>query len=115
EVLTRRSAVLLKLERLSVDPTAMEVHENSNCRRCRADWDKTGPVCRHCKLEEDIESWESCVVYYRRQQKGELYGAGASSGLSRWVLAPFGPIREPDSSQDAGPGVNNAYKGRSYK
>ncbi|CAN0317129.1 unnamed protein product, partial [Discosporangium mesarthrocarpum] len=46
EVTSLREALLRKLRALTTDPGPMEVHENSNCKRCRADWGKTGPVCR---------------------------------------------------------------------
>lgn len=36
---------------LSPDPTSREVMENQTCRRCKADWGATGPVCGHCKVE----------------------------------------------------------------
>mmetsp|Transcript_14990 Transcript_14990/g.36565 ORF Transcript_14990/g.36565 Transcript_14990/m.36565 type:complete len:1723 (+) Transcript_14990:70-5238(+) len=39
---------------LSEDPSMGEILENSTCRKCRADWFQTGPVCRHCKLEETM-------------------------------------------------------------
>ena len=45
EAHSRRKGVLRKLESLTTDPGPMEIHTNSNCRRCRADWGKTGPIC----------------------------------------------------------------------
>lgn len=45
EAQTKRKGVLRKVDALNTDPGPMEVHSNSNCRRCRADWGKTGPIC----------------------------------------------------------------------
>ena len=39
---------------LSSQPTNGEVCTNSQCRRCRSDWEQTGPVCQHCHLEDDL-------------------------------------------------------------
>ncbi|CAM9911722.1 unnamed protein product, partial [Scytosiphon promiscuus] len=107
EAATKRKGVLRKLEALSTDPGPMEVHSNSNCRRCRADWGKTGPICGHCKVEEHIDAWEACVVYFRRPLKNTTaaptnpgIGGGGSAGL-----APG----------EAGPGVNNAHQGHTFK
>lgn len=46
----RRKEVLRKLEALNVNPGPMEVHANSNCRRCRAAWSRTGPICGWVKM-----------------------------------------------------------------
>ena len=43
---------------MSESPSAGEVWENSHCRRCRADWHQTGPVCKHCHLEDDLVKFE---------------------------------------------------------
>lgn len=40
--------------KLMEDPSAGEVLENSHCNRCRSDWQQTGPVCKHCHLEDDL-------------------------------------------------------------
>lgn len=37
----------------------------------------TGRLDRHCRLAEDIDKWEACVVYFRRPHKDA--GAGGSS------------------------------------
>jgi len=39
---------------LSSQPTNGEVCTNAQCRRCRSDWEQTGPVCQHCHLEDDL-------------------------------------------------------------
>jgi SNF2 family DNA or RNA helicase len=46
------------IENLSDSPSAGEILENAHCKRCRKDWDQTGPVCRHCLLEEDLVKFE---------------------------------------------------------
>lgn len=40
---------------LSTEPTDFELFENSNCKICKADWLKTGPKCRHCKIGEELQ------------------------------------------------------------
>ncbi|KAL3930887.1 MAG: hypothetical protein SGBAC_011567 [Bacillariaceae sp.] len=44
---------------LSDEPSMGEILENSTCRKCRSDWFQTGPVCRHCKLEEAMLEYEN--------------------------------------------------------
>eukprot|EP00986_Skeletonema_menzelii_P004388 scaffold1483_cov153-Skeletonema_menzelii.AAC.18 len=61
---------LRTLTKLSSDVSAGEVWDNSHCKRCRSDWQQTGPVCKHCHLEDDLVKLEklsndpeiSCVV-----------------------------------------------------
>lgn len=56
--------------KLSSDVSSGEVLENSQCQRCRSDWQQTGPVCKHCHLEDDLVKLEklsndpeiSCVL-----------------------------------------------------
>jgi SNF2 family DNA or RNA helicase len=36
-------------------PNDDEIHENSRCHVCKADWFQTGPKCRHCKIGDDLE------------------------------------------------------------
>ena len=53
---------LQTVTQLNSDPSTGEVWENSHCRRCRSDWHQTGPVCKHCRLEDDIlrlEKWSN--------------------------------------------------------
>lgn len=40
---------------LSNTPTEEEMLENSRCKICKADWLQTGPMCRHCKIGEELE------------------------------------------------------------
>lgn len=46
------------------------------------------PSQRHCTLEEELDKWEACVIYFRRPHKDadaglfSLGGGGASSGFS---------------------------------
>uniref|UniRef100_A0A7S4JPA2 Helicase C-terminal domain-containing protein n=1 Tax=Odontella aurita TaxID=265563 RepID=A0A7S4JPA2_9STRA len=42
------------VSKLSPSPALQEIHENSCCQKCRADWNQTGPVCSHCKLEDEL-------------------------------------------------------------
>ncbi|CAN0317078.1 unnamed protein product, partial [Discosporangium mesarthrocarpum] len=68
---------------------------------------------RHCKLEEDIEAWEACVVYYRRPKKGGgrgggLSGSGSGAGVgsgARWLAM----------GEDDGPGANASFQGRTFQ
>ncbi|CAM9402424.1 unnamed protein product, partial [Hapterophycus canaliculatus] len=110
EAATKRKGVLRKLESLSTDPGPMEVHSNSNCRRCRADWGKTGPICGHCKVEEHIDAWEACVVYFRRPLKNTTAAANSAGG-GGGASAAFAP----GPKGEAGPGVNNAHQGHTFK
>lgn len=45
-----------------------------------------GPLSRHCRLAEDIEKWEACVVYFRRPYKDAGAG-GSSSGPALELVA----------------------------
>ncbi|KAL3916437.1 MAG: hypothetical protein SGILL_005178 [Bacillariaceae sp.] len=47
--------VMLAISKLSTNPDANELNENSHCRSCKADWNQTGPVCRHCNLAEALQ------------------------------------------------------------
>ena len=51
-----------KVSELSEKPTEAETMENSRCGVCKADWNQTGPTCRHCKLEETLLSLEANPV-----------------------------------------------------
>lgn len=35
---------------------------------------------RHCKVEEHIDAWEACVVYFRRPLKNTTDAGGAAAG-----------------------------------
>jgi Superfamily II DNA/RNA helicases, SNF2 family len=35
-------------------PSNRDIYENSHCRKCRSDWDQKGPICKCCKLEEEL-------------------------------------------------------------
>lgn len=37
--------------------------------RCRQDWNKTGPVCKHCRLEEKLVEYKDHLFVYRRRMK----------------------------------------------
>ncbi|KAL7442692.1 hypothetical protein ACHAXM_009134 [Skeletonema potamos] len=53
-----RNSCLQALMNLSAVPSTGEVWENSRCHRCRSDWHQQGPVCRHCRLEDDLAKFE---------------------------------------------------------
>jgi E3 ubiquitin-protein ligase SHPRH len=44
------AGVMDSISNLSTDPSTEELEQNSHCRLCKADWNQTGPVCRHCHL-----------------------------------------------------------------
>jgi len=44
--------------KLSVTPSDAEIKENSQCRKCRADWNQTGPICRFCNLEKELLEYQ---------------------------------------------------------
>jgi len=35
---------------LSSNPGSTEIYENRHCRLCKADWNQTGKICRHCNI-----------------------------------------------------------------
>jgi SNF2 family DNA or RNA helicase len=39
-----------QIHNLSPNPDSLELHENSQCRLCKADWNQTGKICRHCGI-----------------------------------------------------------------
>ena len=47
-----------KVYELSCDPTDGEIFENSHCGECRKDWYQTGPTCRFCKLEKELNTYQ---------------------------------------------------------
>ena len=50
---------LKNVQRLSSTPTDGEVVSNSQCQRCREDWEQNGPVC--CTLNS-----VACVTLHKR-------------------------------------------------
>lgn len=84
------------MQALSEKPSARDLAENLNCQQCRADWDKTGPVCRHCRLQAEIRDYHETIFVMEEQgvlgqphhRKNAKAGGGAASthkgeGLSR--------------------------------
>jgi SNF2 family DNA or RNA helicase len=55
---TDQEKCLAAVLNMSESPSSGEINENSHCRRCRADWHQTGPVCKHCHLEDDLVKFE---------------------------------------------------------
>ena len=47
-----------KVYALSCDPSDGEILENSHCGECRKDWYQTGPMCRFCKLEKELNIYQ---------------------------------------------------------
>ena len=39
-----------KIHDLSTNPGGIEIDENRHCRLCKADWNQTGKICRHCDI-----------------------------------------------------------------
>ena len=57
------------LSKLSLMPSANEILLASNCQRCRAYFNKTGPVCAHCRLEELIIAYRLKLVAFKSKRK----------------------------------------------
>jgi E3 ubiquitin-protein ligase SHPRH len=47
-------ACMQSVSTLSSHPSQAEISDNAHCNVCRADWNQTGPECRHCKLERRL-------------------------------------------------------------
>jgi predicted amidophosphoribosyltransferase len=43
------------------------VQQSSQCGVCRKDWGKTGPMCRHCRLETEFKIYERLLHTFRKQ------------------------------------------------
>lgn len=56
------ASAMKQVARVSIKPTDDEVFENSHCGVCKADWQQTGPKCRHCKLEDQLNEIVPDVV-----------------------------------------------------
>jgi hypothetical protein len=46
---------ITSISKLSSHPSEGEVLENSHCQVCKADWNQTGPKCRHCKIGDLLD------------------------------------------------------------
>ena len=66
---------------LSAQPTSHEILESSNCHQCRAYFQKTGPVCAHCKKQAALNEYSSFLLCYRRQNKRVI--ATSSSAVAQ--------------------------------
>ena len=42
---------------LSPHPSQTEIANNAQCKKCRADWNQTGPECKHCQLETKLDQF----------------------------------------------------------
>jgi len=58
------STIIQKVLTLSEHPSESETFENSQCRNCRSDWGQFGPICRHCKLEDELKMMDAQVNDY---------------------------------------------------
>ena len=70
---------------LPVTPSQQDINVGSDCKRCRSYFNKTGPECQHCKLEDVIKSHESSLVAYRGSHHAMVAGSSSSS-----LLTPIG-------------------------
>uniref|UniRef100_A0A7S4A9N0 Helicase C-terminal domain-containing protein n=1 Tax=Pseudo-nitzschia australis TaxID=44445 RepID=A0A7S4A9N0_9STRA len=43
------------IHNLSSAPGLIEINENSHCRLCKADWNQTGQICRHCDIASILQ------------------------------------------------------------
>jgi hypothetical protein len=50
-------------------PTATEILIASDCRKCRRYFNKTGPVCKHCDLEELILKYQQRLLAFKSKKK----------------------------------------------
>eukprot|EP01032_Pedospumella_encystans_P008056 gene8056-9603_t len=77
-----RSKALKVLAGLSAQPTSHEILESSNCHQCRAYFQKTGPVCAHCKKQAALNEYSSFLLCYRRQNKRVIATSSAAVAQS---------------------------------
>ena len=45
------------MRKIPLAPSPEEIKESSNCRQCRSYFYRQGPVCRHCKRRDSIETY----------------------------------------------------------
>lgn len=50
------------IQKLSTEPTLIEILENSRCSICRSDWEQTGPTCRFCRLEMNLIKYRNEIT-----------------------------------------------------
>jgi hypothetical protein len=60
----KSDSIIRKVAFLLENPTEDEITENSQCGRCRTDFGQQGPVCRHCRLEDDLKMLDGQVNDY---------------------------------------------------
>jgi len=61
EIQSARHELLSELMRQSEPPKPNDVHESGNCRTCRAVLMRTGPECKHCRLEPSILAYQELI------------------------------------------------------
>lgn len=87
---------------ISDAPDDAEILEGSNCNVCRSYFFKTGPVCRHCKLQVVLKAYEKCLYGYRRSLKTTVNaGSGGAAGKGRKGH------KKRSKKQERGPGINS--------
>jgi E3 ubiquitin-protein ligase SHPRH len=62
---SERRYVIHYLIRHSETPTDTQVRERGNCSRCSSIFNRTGPVCFHCKAEERLLAYNEQIYSYR--------------------------------------------------
>lgn len=68
-------------------PSTNEILLASNCQRCRKYFDKTGPVCAHCHLEELIIAYRLKLVAFKSKRKLLVSLAASSSSSSTSAIS----------------------------
>lgn len=60
----KSDSIIQKVACLLENPTEGEIIENSQCGRCRTDFGQRGPVCQHCRLEDELKMLDGQVNDY---------------------------------------------------
>ena len=63
------ASIRRKMINLPYSPSDIDIAENSDCKKCRQDWGKKGPICKHCILEGIVQSYQRCAFAYRKQKR----------------------------------------------
>jgi hypothetical protein len=71
--LSKARARALATVQSTLVPTSADVSLSANCRQCRADWKKMGPVCGHCRAKAPLRMYLANLVGSRVQS---IAGAG---------------------------------------
>ncbi len=60
----KSDSIIQNVVLLSDNPSEDEIIENSHCGRCRTDFGQQGPICRHCRLEDELKALDGQVNDY---------------------------------------------------